>query len=66
MVSPIALYLGLYFGWASGIGPAGHPHLKVASNVAFGVMFLSLAVAVGMWLLPYLMKRRRKKVLRVS
>ena len=56
-----AFYYSLFWGWASGTGHVDQPRLKVASNVALAVSFLSFWTSVGMWLVPYLLKRRKKK-----
>lgn len=56
-----AFYYSLFWGWASGTGPVDQPRLKFASNVALAVSFLSFWASVGIWLVPYLGKRRKKK-----
>lgn len=56
-----AFYYSLFWGWASGTGPVDQPRLKFASNVALAVSFLSFWASVGIWLVPYLLKRRNKK-----
>ena len=61
LLSCVALYYSLFWGWASGAGSVKQPALKVASNVALAVSFLSFWTSVGIWLVPYFVKRRKKK-----
>ena len=56
-----AFYYSLFWGWASGTGPVDQPRLKFASNVALAVSFVSFWSSVGIWLVPYLAKKRKKK-----
>ncbi len=61
LIACAAFYYSLFWGWASGTGPVDQPRLKVASNVALVVSFLSFWTSVGIWLVPYLLQRRKKK-----
>ena len=61
LLACVAFYYSLFWGWASGTGPVDQPRLKFASNVALAVSFLSFWASVGIWLVPYLLKRRKKK-----
>ena len=63
LLSFVAFYYSMYWGWASGTGTPQaiiqKVPLKVASNVALVVSFVSFWTAVGMWLIPR-MRRNRK------
>ena len=61
LLSCVAFYYSLFWGWASGTGTADQPPLKFASNVALAVSFLSFWISVGIWLVPFFAKRRKKK-----
>jgi len=61
LFSALAFYYSLFWGWASGSGPVNQPHLKTASNVALAVSFIAFWSSVGIWLVPYLLKRRKGK-----
>jgi hypothetical protein len=61
LLACVAFYYSLFWGWASGTGPVDHPRLKFASNVAIAVSFLSFWTSVGIWVVPYLLKKRKKK-----
>ena len=60
--SAVAFYFALFWGWASGAGPVGQPHLKVASEIALVASFTAFWSSVGIWLVPYLLKKRRKSL----
>lgn len=59
LLSGIALYYSMFWGWASGTGPVDQPRLKFASNVALAVSFGSFWAAAGLWLVPLLAKKRK-------
>jgi uncharacterized membrane protein YwaF len=61
LLSCAAFYYSMFWGWASGAGSVKQPALKTASNVALAVSFLSFWASVGIWLVPYFLKRRKKK-----
>ncbi len=59
MLSAAAFYQSLFWGWASGTGPVDQPQLKLASNVALGVSFVSFWSSVALWAVPYLKRKSR-------
>jgi hypothetical protein len=61
LLSCAAFYYSLFWGWASGAGAVDQPRLKFASNVALAVSFLSFWTSVGIWLVPYFLKKKKKK-----
>ena len=60
-LSALAFYQALFLGWASGASSENQPQLKTASNVALAVSFISFWTSVGIWLVPYLVRRMKKK-----
>ncbi len=61
MLAVAAFYFSLFLGWASGTGPVDQPELKLASNVALGVSFVSFWSSIALWVVPYLRRKRRLK-----
>lgn len=59
VLSCLAFYYSLFWGWASGAG-VNQPALKTASNVALVISFLSFWTSVGIWLVSFLLSRRKK------
>lgn len=61
LLSCAAFYYSMFWGWASGAGSVKQPALKTANNIALAVSFLSFWASVGIWLVPCILKKRRKK-----
>lgn len=61
ILSALAFYYSLFWGWASGTGPVDQPGFEIASYIALAVSFASFWTSLGIWLVPYLLKRRKKK-----
>mgnify|MGYP001327281368 CR=1 FL=1 len=59
MTTVVAFYYSLFWGWASGTGPVDQSHLKLASNVALGVSFVSFWSSVTLWVVPYFRNKKR-------
>jgi hypothetical protein len=58
-LAALAFYYSLFWGWASVTGAGDQPRLKTASNIALVVSLASIGTSIGIWLVPYLAKKRR-------
>lgn len=61
LLSAWTFYLSLFWGWASGTGPADQPGLKTSSNAALAVSFILFWSAVAVWGIPLWNRRKSKK-----
>ena len=60
ILSGLAFYHALFLGWASGaVPPADERRWMIAGNVMFAVSVLTLCGAVGIWLIPYVVRKKR-------
>ena len=59
LISAVAVYYSLFWGWASGTGSVDQPPLKLASNIALGASFVSFWCSVALWVLPYFRSKKR-------
>jgi hypothetical protein len=60
VLAAVAMYYAMFWGWASGTGPRSQPSLKMASNMALGLSFVSFSSAIGMYLVPLVFRSPKK------